>query len=93
MCGRTPSSRRTRSTALATTYEIRVQGHLSPQWSARFEGMEITLKADGETALIGPVVDQARLFGIIKSVRDLGLPLVCVRRLAAGPSTTNSRKR
>lgn len=90
---RHPLIQPSRDTAPPVTYEIRVEGHLSPQWSAWFEGMEISLEAGGVTALTGPVVDQAQLFGIIKSVRDLNLPLVSVRRLTSGLWPAGKRKR
>ena len=59
-------------------YEIRVAGHLSPQWADWFEGLTITLEEDGNTLLAGPVADQAALHGLLKKVRDLGMPLVSV---------------
>jgi hypothetical protein len=59
-------------------YQIRIKGHLSDQWTNWFEGMTITLEEDGDTLLTGPVVDQAALFGLLKKVRDLGLPLVSI---------------
>lgn len=59
-------------------YQIRVQGHLDSQWSDWFEGLTVTLEEDGDTLLTGPVIDQAALHGLLKKVRDLGLPLVSV---------------
>jgi len=64
-----------------TIYEIRVAGHLSPQWADWFEGMTITLEEDGNTLLTGPVADQAALHGLLKKVRDLGLSLVSVNQV------------
>jgi hypothetical protein len=61
-------------------YEIRVSGHLSPQWVDWFEGLTVTLE-DGETRLSGPIADQAALFGLLKKVRDLGLTLLSVNPL------------
>jgi hypothetical protein len=65
-------------------YEIRIAGHLPPQWSDWFAGFTVTLEPDGTTLLSGPVVDQAALYGLLKKVRDLGMPLVAVNRIAQG---------
>ena len=68
-------------------YEIRIKGHLDSQWTDWFEGLTITLEEDGDTLLAGPVVDQAALHGLLKKVRDLGMPLVSVCPLEHGPRT------
>ena len=57
-------------------YQIRIKGHLGGQWTDWFEGLTITLEDNGDTLLTGPVADQAALFGLLRKVRDLGLPLV-----------------
>jgi hypothetical protein len=62
-------------------YEIRVMGHLDARWANRFEGLTITLEENGETLLSGPVADQAALHGLLKKVRDLGMPLVSVNQV------------
>jgi hypothetical protein len=67
-----------------TIYQIRIKGHLSPQWTDWFEGLVIALEDNGETLLTGPVVDQAALYGLLKKVRDLGLPLISVNPGKAG---------
>jgi hypothetical protein len=67
-------------------YEIRVKGHLDARWAERFGGMTITLAENGETLLTGPVIDQAALHGLLKKVRDLGLPLVSVNPVRPGPA-------
>ncbi len=65
-------------------YQIRIKGHLGHQWTDWFEGLTITLEEDGNTLLSGPVIDQAALHGLLKKVRDLGMPLVSVSPLENG---------
>jgi hypothetical protein len=62
-------------------YQIRIKGHLDPGWTDWFGGLTITLEEDGETLLTGPVVDQAALHGLLRKVRDLGLPLISAVRV------------
>jgi hypothetical protein len=69
-------------------YEIRLNGHLDDRWAEWFEGLTITLEENGDTLLTGPVIDQAALHGLLKRVRDLGLPLVSVCPLEPGPTIT-----
>jgi hypothetical protein len=59
-------------------YQIRIKGHLGAQWSDWFEGLTLTLEDDGDTLLTGPLVDQSALHGLLKKVRDLGMPLISV---------------
>ncbi len=66
-----------------TVYQIRIEGQLSPDWSDWLEGLTITLADNGDTLFTGPVVDQAALFGLLKKVRDLGIPLVSVNPAAS----------
>jgi hypothetical protein len=65
-------------------YKIRIKGHLDIKWADRFEGMSITLEEDGDTLLTGSVIDQAALHGLLKKVRDLGMPLVSVCPIEPG---------
>jgi hypothetical protein len=69
-------------------YQIRIKGHLGSQWTDWFEGLTITLEEDGDTLLTGPVVDQAALHGLLKRVRDLGMPLVSISPVEPGLSTS-----
>jgi hypothetical protein len=66
------------------TYQIRIKGHLDTQWSDWFDGLTITPEEDGNTLLSGPVVDDAALHGLLKKVRDLGLPLLSVICVESG---------
>ena len=75
-----------------TYYEIRVAGHLSPQWTDWFEGLTITLEEDGDTLITGQVIDQAALHGLLKKVRDLGIPLVSVSPLEPGQADRSDVK-
>ena len=59
-------------------YEIRLKGHLDERWAERFEGLTLSHDGDGTTILCGPVVDQAALYGLLRTIRDLGLPLLAV---------------
>ena len=71
-------------------YQIRIECHLDDQWVDRFGGMTITLEENGNMLLTGPVVDQAALFGLLKKVRDLGMPLVSVNRIELGKPDMSS---
>ena len=73
-------------------YEIRLEGHLDDQWSDWFEGLTITLEKDGNTLLTGPVVDQAALHGLLRKVRDLGLPLISVSLVEQGQAGVSDVK-
>ena len=59
-------------------YQIRIKGHLGHEWTDWFGGLTITLEEGGDTLLTGPVIDQAALHGLLKKVRDLGMPLISV---------------
>ncbi|TMD63197.1 MAG: hypothetical protein E6I97_25975 [Chloroflexi bacterium] len=59
-------------------YQIRIKGHLGREWTDWFGGLTITLEDNGETLLTGPVIDQAALHGLLKKVRDVGMPLLSV---------------
>lgn len=62
-------------------YTIRVDGHLNPRWTETFDGMSLTRLDDGTTVLEGVITDQAELHGLLRTVRDLGLPLISLNRL------------
>ena len=59
-------------------YQIRIKGHLGHEWTDWFGGLAIALEDNGETLLTGAVVDQAALHGVLRKVRDLGMPLLSV---------------
>lgn len=61
-------------------YQIKIKGHLDRRWTEWFGGLSITLEDNGETLLTGQVADQAALYGLLRKVRDLGLPLISVTR-------------
>lgn len=66
-------------------YQIKIKGHLEEYWADWFGHLTITLEEDGNTLLTGSVVDQAALYGLLRKVRDLGLPLLSVNRVEGGP--------
>jgi hypothetical protein len=70
-------------------YQIVVQGQLSSQRSDWFDGFTIAPDERGQTSLTGPVIDQAALHGLLKKIRDLGLPLISVNRLDSGEEATS----
>ena len=74
-------------------YQIRLQGHLGTEWTNWFEGLTITLQDNGETLLTGSVVDQAGLYGLLRKVRDLGMPLLSVNRVEPGQADAPGVKR
>lgn len=59
-------------------YQIRLKGHLGAQWASWFSGLTITLEENGDTRLTGAVADQAALHGLLRKVRDAGMPLLSV---------------
>ena len=67
-------------------YEIRVKGHLDSRWADWFDGLSFTHESDGTTTLYGPVVDQAALHGLLRKVRDLGLPVISVTHVPNRPA-------
>ncbi len=62
-------------------YEIRLKGHLDARWAAWFDGLSLSHERDGTTVIHGSVVDQAALHGLLRKVRDAGLPLISVIRV------------
>jgi hypothetical protein len=73
-------------------YQIRIGGHLGSEWTDWFGGLAITLEDDGDTLLTGPVVDQAALHGLLRRVRDLGIPLVSVSPVEHGQADASDVK-
>ena len=66
-------------------FQIRIQGHLGQQWAGWFDGLTIVLEEDGNTLLSGLVIDQSALHGILKKIRDLGMPLLSVNSIDPDP--------
>jgi hypothetical protein len=77
-------------TSNVQNYEIRLKGHLEARWVEWFDGLAITLDENGNTLLSGPVADQAALHGLLKKVRDVGLPLLSVNSVE--PDTEEVRE-
>ncbi len=73
-------------------YQIRIKGHLGREWTDWFGGLAITLEDNGETLLTGPVVDQAALYGVLRKVRDVGIPLLSVVRVKPGQAGASDIK-
>lgn len=79
-------------------YQIRVKGHLGQRWNQWFEGLTITNVEQGEAVLSGPLPDQAALHGVLMKIRDMGLPLLAVNRIATdepekeGYTSCNNKK-
>lgn len=69
-----------------SVFQVRIKGHLSPQWTNWFDGMAINLEDDGDTLLTGLVADQAALHGLLKKIRDLGMTLVSVNSVLPDPT-------
>jgi len=78
---------------LPAIYQIRIKGHLvSEQWEGWFEGLNIKLTGNSETLLTGFIEDQAALYGILKKICDLGMPLISVNQVKSNsPTDTDSR--
>jgi hypothetical protein len=73
-------------------YQIRIKGHLGPQWMEWFHGFTITLEEDDSTLLTGSVIDQSALHGILKKIRDLGMPLLSVNSVETGRQDASDNK-
>ena len=73
-------------------FQIRIKGHLGDDWTDRFGGMTITLEENGDTLLTGPVPDQAALFGLLRTVRDLGMQLISINRGDTGNQDRSTGK-
>ena len=73
-------------------YEIRLKGHLNDRWADRLGDVTITLEDNGNTLLICPVIDQSALHGLLKRVRDLGMPLLSVNFIHPGQARPQEDK-
>ncbi|HEY0753275.1 MAG TPA: hypothetical protein VGD98_04885 [Ktedonobacteraceae bacterium] len=73
-------------------YQITVKGHLKPSWTDSFVGLTITQLPNGTTVISGPVSDQAALHGVLRKVRDLGVPLLSVTRVRPDQAASSDVK-
>ena len=73
-------------------YQFRIKGHLGSEWTDWFGGLTIKLEDNGETLLTGPVVDQAALHGVLRKVRDVGMPLLSVNHVKPGEAEASDVK-
>jgi hypothetical protein len=71
-------------------YQIKIESYLDDQWAGWFGDLTITLEENGDTLLTGPVIDQAALFGLLKKIRDLGMPLISIKRVGPGKPDVSS---
>ena len=78
---------------MVDTWRIRVQGHLQDRRSEWLGGLAVQRQDDGTTVLVGPVADQAALHGVIGRIRDLGLPLLAINRVAESRAGTTCEAR
>lgn len=67
-------------------YQIRIKGHIGQEWTDWLGGLSISRQANGDTLLTGPLIDQSALYGVLRSVRDLGMPLLELLRLEPEPA-------
>ena len=73
-------------------YQIRIKGHVSHKWADWLGGLTITLEDNGDTLLTGPVIDQAALYGLLRTIRDLGMPLLSVIHVEPNPADVSDVK-
>jgi hypothetical protein len=85
-------SNKLKPTSSPAIYQIRLKGHLDSQWADWFEGLTVTLEENGDTLITGPVIDQAALHGLLKKIRDLGIPLISVNRVDTNETHPNRLK-
>ena len=60
------------------TYQFKVAGNLTSDWSSWFEGFNISPQPDDETLLTGLIADQAALHGLLARIANLGIPLLSI---------------
>ncbi|MCP4167918.1 MAG: hypothetical protein GY759_18775 [Chloroflexi bacterium] len=65
---------------MTSAYRIRIKGHLDSSWVDWFDGFNIVHQPDGTTLLIGAVVDQPALHGLLARIHSLGLHLLLVEQ-------------
>jgi len=75
--------------SIQAVYEIRIQGILDAQRADWFPGMSIRSLPEGDTVLVGPVIDQAALHSLLSRIRDLGVSLISVQRMEPPPTSSD----
>lgn len=57
-------------------YRIRIQDHIDPSWQTWLAHLEVVHEREGTSLLIGHLPDQAALYGVLLTIRRLGLNLL-----------------
>jgi hypothetical protein len=73
-------------------YQIRIKGHFEDRWADSYEGLVVTLAESGDTLLTVPVADQAVLYGLLRKLRDRGVPLISINPVGSALSGNTSKE-
>lgn len=78
---------------LPNVYKIRILGNVDNRWSDWFDGWDLSPRDDGTTILMGQVIDQAELYGLLVKIQNLNLPLVSVNPVLPSDITTTREQK